>query len=95
MLQFDCRIFASTAALVKGHLEYINQVILVPFMKRMQPIIVALRTEVNDLVYSFLEREPVSPAHWVTQDNFYAESSKRDVAASLRRFSLGVQTRGL
>ena len=34
-------------------------------------------------------------AHSVSQDHFYAQSEKRDVPTSVRRFALGFQPRGL
>ena len=96
MTEFDCEAFTSTAALVCGHLDFLRETVLTPFMQRMQPIIVALRAEAKQLTYSFLQREPVPLAHPTSQTDYYALSKKRDVAASLRRYALGgSQTRGL
>ena len=96
MRSFDPAQYSSLAAVVVGHLAFIHEFILAPFMTRLQPVISALRSEVRDLQTSFLGRPPVPPFHDGTQENFYSQSTKRDVPASLRRYSLsGMQSRGL
>ena len=96
MRAFDPARYSSLSAVVVGHLTFLHEFILVPFMMRLQPVISALRSEVRDLQTSFLGRAPVPPSHEGTQDNFYSQSAKRDVPASLRRYSLsGMQSRGL
>ena len=92
---FDLRRFSTTSEMVTGHLAYLHDEILVPFMTRLQPVVRALRKDVLELTSSFLGRPPVPASHGVPQTDFYAQSKKRDVATSLRRFALGFQTRGL
>ena len=95
MSSFDHTAFSSLSGLVLGHLQFLETSVLGPFRKRMEPFMQVVKSEVRELTASFLGCPPVAPSEVASQQQFYSESHKRDVGASLRRLALGVQSRGL
>ena len=51
------------------------------------------KLEVRALRATFLDRPPIETFETPGHAHFWAESAKRDVGASLRRYAIGVQTR--
>ena len=87
--------FNGTADLVRGHMRHLRMNIIEPFKRKLQPIIVALRQEVKQLTFSFLQRPPVLEQQPMAQAGFSVESQSREVGACLRRYSFHMQARGL
>ena len=96
MRQFLADDYTSIAELVLGFQTFLEREVLAPFVKRLAPVLGQLRTEISELRSQFLLRQPATP--WASDEaerGFYIESTKRDLGASIRRFSLGTQSRGL
>ena len=93
--QFDCRNYASLTDLVLGHKRFLVENVIKPFVARISPLIDSVCEEVRALRATLLDRPPVETFEMPGQAQFYSESEKRDVGASLRRYAVGVQTRAL
>ena len=94
-MKFHFSNFRGTADLVRGHMRHLKLNIIEPFKRKLQPIIVALRREVQELTFSFLQRAPVLEQQPMAQAGFSVESKSREVGACLRRYSFHMQARGL
>ena len=92
---FDPGAFRSLSDLVVGHARFLRESVLDPFVARLSPLIQKLNSEVEALRATFLNRHPVEPFEAPGHVQFYAQSAKRDIGASLRRYAVGVQTRAL
>ena len=93
--QFDCRDYASLTDLVLGHKRFLVENVIKPFVTKISPLIDSVCEEVRALRATFLDRPPIETFEMPGQAQFYSESEKRDVGASLRRYAVGVQTRAL
>ena len=92
---FDPGAFRSLSDLVVGHARFLRENVLNPFVARLSPLLQKVQSEVEALRATFLNRHPVEPFEAPGHVHFYAESTKRDIGASLRRYIIGVQTRAM
>ena len=87
--------YTSLADLVTSHSTFLEDVFLTPVLRVIHNKLPAIRHDFEQLRESLLGKPLLNPTAAHQPSGFWIQSTKKDIGAQLRRFSMGTQARGL